>query len=105
MFVRKNTSRAILSSIVVAELYASVKGDDELNTLDKFLGLFRIVSVTPELARAGGLYKMKYGRSHSVGLGNAIIAATVDLEGAELKTLNVKHYPMIARLRPAYKKT
>jgi len=43
-------------------------------------------------------------KSHGVGLADAILAATAEVENAELKTLNTKHYPMLKGLRPAYKK-
>jgi hypothetical protein len=103
-FVNTNSSRIILSSIVVAELYAGVKGDAEQATLDSFISLFRVIPVGAEIARAGGLYKRDYGKSHDVGLADAILAATAEAEKAELKTLNIKHYPMIRGLSPAYKK-
>lgn len=103
-FIKKNSSRIILSSIVVAELYAGVKGDKEQAVLEKFISLFHIVPVNAEIAQVGGLYKRDYGRSHGVGLADAIIAATAFAEDAELKTLNVKHYPMIKGLKSAYKK-
>jgi predicted nucleic acid-binding protein len=103
-FVNANSSRIILSSIVVAELYAGVKGESELTVLENFVSLFRVLPVTSEIAKTGGLYKRDYGKSHGVGLADAIIAATCEAENAELKTLNVKHYPMIKGLTPTYKK-
>lgn len=103
-FINAYSSRIVLSSIVVAELFAGVKGDAEQTALENFVSLFRIVPVTPEIAKTGGLYKRDYGKSHGVGLADAIIAATSEAENAELKTLNVKHYPMIKGLSPAYKK-
>jgi predicted nucleic acid-binding protein len=103
-FVHANSFRIILSSIVVAELYAGVKGDAELTALENFVSLFRIIPVTSEIAKAGGLYKRDYGKSHGVGLADAIIAATCEVENAELKTLNIKHYPMLKGLKPTYKK-
>ena len=42
--------------------------------------------------------------SHAVGVADAILAATTELEGAELKTLNVKHDPMLKGLASAYTK-
>jgi predicted nucleic acid-binding protein len=102
--VNRHAARIILSSIVVAELYAGVKGDAERATLDSFVSLFRVVPVDAEIAKAGGLYKRDYGRSHGVGLADAVLAATVEAENAELKTLNTKHYPMLKALRPAYTK-
>ena len=103
-FVTANSHKIILSSIVVAELYAGVKGAAEHATLDSFVSLFSVIPVTSEIARTGGLYKRDYGKSHGVGIADAIIAATCESENAALKTLNVKHYPMIKGLKPAYKK-
>ena len=102
--VNNNSSRIILSSLVVAELYAGVKGDAEQNTIDDFISLFRVIPIGVEIAKAGGLYKRDYGKSHGVGLADAILAATAEMENAELVTLNIKHYPMIKRLSPAYNK-
>lgn len=102
--VSRHSAEIILSSIVVAELYAGVKGDGELNTLDDLLSLFRIVPVSPSLAKAAGLYKRDHFKSHGVGLADAIVAATAVDEHADLKTLNTKHYPMLTRLKPAYRR-
>jgi len=103
-FVNAHSARIILSSIVVAELYAGVKGDIEQAALDNFVSLFRVVPVDIEIAKAGGLYKRDYGKSHGVGIADAILATTAEAEKAELKTLNTKHYPMLKGLRPAYRK-
>ena len=103
-FIDKFSSQIILSPIVVAELYAGVKGNDELDVLDNFISLFHVVHLTSEIAKIGGLYKRDFGKSHGVGLADAIMAATAEIEQAELKTLNVKHYPMFKALKPAYKK-
>jgi len=97
--------RVILSSIVAAELYAGVRGDEELSKLDSLISIFRVVPVSVELARAGGLYQKDYAKTHGIGLADAIIAATAEAENADLKTLNTKHYPMIKGLKPAYTKT
>jgi predicted nucleic acid-binding protein len=103
-FISAQADRIILSAIVVAELYAGVKGEAEREALDALVSLFRIVPVDVEIAKAGGLYKRDYGKSHGVGLADAILAATAEAWKAELKTLNIKHYPMLKGLRPAYTK-
>ena len=103
-FVTQYNDRIILSSIVVAELYAGVKGDAEENALQYFISLFRVVPIDAEIGKAGGLYRRDYGKSHGVGLADALLAATAESENAELKTLNTKHYPMVKNLKPAYKK-
>ena len=103
-FINTNNARIILSAIVVAQLYAGVKGDAEQAALQDFVSLFQIVPVSAEIGKAGGLYKRDYGKSHGVGLADAILAATAEAENAELKTLNIKHYPMLKGIRPAYNK-
>ena len=106
-FVKANSDRIILSSIAVAELHAGARGgkdDTEQTVLGSFLALFRVVPVSGDIAKIGGLYKRDYGRSHGVGIADAIVAATAMVEDTELKTLNVKHYPMLKNIEPAYRK-
>lgn len=103
-FVNTNSSRIILSAIVVAELYAGIKGEAEQTVIEKFISLFKVIPVTSEIAKIGGLFRRDYGRSHGLGLADAIIAATCEVESAELKTLNIKHYPMINGLTSPYEK-
>jgi predicted nucleic acid-binding protein len=103
-FINSNSSQMIMSAIVVAELYTGVRGRQELTILDNFISLFEVVPVTAEIAKIAGMYKRDFGKSHGVGLADAVIAATCSLKNAQLKTLNVKHYPMIKKLKPAYSK-
>lgn len=90
--------------VVVAELYAGVKGAAEQEALGNFVSLFRVVPMTPEIAKAAGLYKRNYGKSHGVGFADAILAATAESENATLKTLGTRHYPMLRGLKPAWSK-
>lgn len=103
-FVNHYNDCIILSSIVVAELYAGVKGEAEQTALQNFFSLFRIVPIDAAIGKAGGLYRRDYGKSHGVGLADALLAATAESENAELKTLNIRHYPMFKNIRPAYQK-
>ena len=102
--LQAESTRIVLSSISVGELYAGVRGTEELTTLDDLISLFQVIPVTAELAKVGGLLRNQYGKSHGVGLADAIIAATATAEAAELKTLNTKHYPMIKGIKQAYTK-
>lgn len=102
--VNAHVAQIILSPIVVAELYAMAREGSEQEALGNFISLFRVAPVTAEIAKAACLYKREYGKSHGVRLADAIVAATADAERAELKTLNVKHYPMLKNPRSAYKK-
>lgn len=103
-FIKKYADHIILSSITVAELYVGVRDGPEREILDNVISLFRVVPVTAHIALAGGLLKRDFGKSHGVGLADAIIAATAQSENAKLCTLNAKHYPMLAGIRPVYTK-
>ncbi len=87
-----------------SELHAGVRDEDEQRALDRLLAVLPVVPVTSALARTGGRFKRTYGKSHGIGLADAIIAATAESEAADLKTLNPTHYRMIRGLRPAYGK-
>ena len=104
VFINNNYDSILLSSIVVAELYAGVKGSSELEILDDFISICQIVPVTEAIARIGGFHKRDYSGSHGIGLADAIIAATAQIIDVELKTLNVRHYPMLRNLKPPYHK-
>ena len=105
--IEEFADRVILSAVTVAELYAGVRGGEEgpeQTALADLLSQFRVVAVSGAVAKLGGLYKRDYGTTHGLGLADAIIAATATLEGASLKTLNARHYPMFDGLSPAYRK-
>lgn len=104
VYVRRQSDRIILSAIVVAELYAGVKGAEETTRLDDLASLFPVIPVTREIAKVGGLYKRDYGASHGVGIADGILAATAESQGADFITLNVKHFPMLVGLVPPYSK-
>ena len=104
--VSVNSESIVVSTINVAELYAGVRGGAdgaEQSALDGLLALFRVIPVSSGIARLGGLYKRDYGRSHGVGIADAI-AATATVEDAALMTINVKHYPMFSGIQPAYRR-
>ena len=106
-FVNVHSDRIVLSAVVVAELYAAARGakdDPEQTVIENLLSLFRVVPINNEIARLGGLYRRDYGPSHGISLPDALVAVTAFLERAELKTLNVKHYPMFEGIEPAYRK-
>src|SRR5438094_6009769 len=85
-----------ISAITVAELHAGVREGEERARLDLFLQAFEIIPVDQHAAVRGGLFRRDYGKSHSTGLADALIAATAILRKTRLVTLNDKHFPMLA---------
>jgi len=103
-FLENLTQLLLISSITVAELYAGVREGKEKTALDNFISVFEVVPIDEKIATLGGLYRRDYGKSHGVGLADALIAATAKVKQAKLVTLNQKHFPMSTDLIIPYKK-
>jgi predicted nucleic acid-binding protein len=84
-----------VSVITVAELYAGVREGKERRILDAFVSKLSVFELTNEIAIEGGLYRRDFGKSHGVGLSDAIIAATAKLSLHSVVTFNRKHFPML----------
>jgi predicted nucleic acid-binding protein len=93
-----------LSVITVAEAYAGVRDGEERDKLDKTLGAFETLNLDSKVAALGGIFRRDYGKSHGVGLADALIAATARHRGCTLATLNKKHYPMLNVVVTPYRK-
>jgi hypothetical protein len=102
--IETHIDRISLSVMTIAEIRAGIKGKEEERALDQFLSAIPLFDVTRPIAEMGGDWVRQFGRSHSVVVPEALIAATAATYNLELKTLNTKHYPMFKDLRPAYKK-
>lgn len=74
--------------VYLSGLFAGVKGEEEEKALKQLLLAFVILPVTEKTARLGGLYRGDYGRSHGTGLADALIAATSEVNGADLVAFN-----------------
>jgi len=91
-----------VSALTVAELFAGVKGNKEKEKLESLIETFSVIELNRESARLGGLFLRDHGKSHGVGLADALIAATAKLHGLTLITLNIKHFPMLNNAFPPY---
>ena len=104
-YLESVTERLMISAITVAELYAGVREGTERQAPDMFLSAFEVVVVDQAISQQGGLYRRDLGKSHGVGLADALIAATAEELGATLVTLNLKHFPMLASVTVPYTKS
>jgi predicted nucleic acid-binding protein len=102
-YIKANRSRICLSPIVIAEIYSGVLKSEE-EAIQQFISVFPVEPVSGEIAVRGGYLKRHYGPSHGISLADALIAATAIEKGFGLATLNVKHFPMLDNLEPAYTK-
>lgn len=90
------------SDIVRAELLAGMRTAEEGPTRD----LMRLISwseVDESVSEAAGALGRRYLRSHSgIDVSDLIVAALAQHLEADLKTTNLKHFPMFNDLRAPY---
>jgi predicted nucleic acid-binding protein len=65
--------------------------------------VLRMEPVTDGIAKRAGEHLRAHRRSHpGIDVVDYVIAATAEEHHAELLTLNVKHFPMVSGLQPAF---
>jgi predicted nucleic acid-binding protein len=92
-FVATLPHNACISSISVAELFAGVRDGQETQALTKLLDTLEIIELNRSIAQTGGLIRRDFGKSHGLGLNDALIAATAIHAKACLYTLNISSVP------------
>lgn len=102
MEVARQRGPLAASVVTVAELTGGMRSP-ERQSVWQLLATLHPEPVTELIAQRAGEFMRSYRRSHAaIGLGDYLIAATADVRGLELATLNVKHFPMFRRLPPAW---
>ena len=79
--------------VTLTELMTGMRAGEEART-EGLLNLFSLLEIDESIARKAGEYLREFSRSHRLELGDALIAASAAIAGAELITRNIKHYPM-----------
>lgn len=98
----REAGRPAISVVSIAEIAGGMRAG-EPRQVWRLLGSMNVKPATELIARRAGEMMRRYRRSHAaIGLGDYLIAATADVEGLELATLNVKHFPMFKGLRPPF---
>lgn len=78
-------------------------GSGERASVARLFAALRLEPVTDAVAKRAGEHLRAHRRSHpGIDVTDYVIAATAELHGAELLTLNVKHFPMLAGLKAAF---
>lgn len=83
----------LISIVSVTEILAGMRQNEQDDT-EALFALFSILPADETIARVAGGYLNQFGKSHAMDLGDALIAATAKVFGAELATRNERHYPM-----------
>lgn len=92
----------LASEVVRFELLAGAR-ENEVEALERFFAALSWVPIGEEVARVAGSLAKDHRRSHSgIDAADYLIAASALLLDADLLTTNVRHFPMIEGLAPAY---
>jgi predicted nucleic acid-binding protein len=101
-FLAAQSERPSISVGSVVELYAGFKNRREELEGERLLREAHVLAVTQDIAKRAGVFSRLYEPSHGLDDIDAMIAATAEHHELKLATLNVKHFPMFARLKRAY---
>ena len=91
-----------ISVVTLTELTAGAKSQREELLIQELARRLKLLPVGHDVATSAGGHMKHFGKSHSVELADALIAATAEHHGLKLATLNVKHFPMFKKLRAPY---
>lgn len=99
---RRGTGRLATSAVCIAEVAGGMRSG-ERREVTRLLTSLAVFPVDEQAGWQAATYRREYHRSHSgIGLGDYLIAATAQVQGLELATLNVKHFPMFPDLVPPF---
>ena len=93
MELSQSDTLILYSPVTVAELWAGAR-PREHEALTRLFQALICAPIDGETGRQAGDYLRQYRKSHSIELGDALVAAAALLSRAELWTRNRKHYPM-----------
>jgi predicted nucleic acid-binding protein len=96
------TADRVASVLARIEVEGGMRSDERRPVASLF-GVIRLLPVTDQIARRAGELLRAYRRSHTgIDLVDYAVAATAELHGARLATLNIKDFPMFPDLAPPY---
>ena len=90
------------SVVTLMELLEGARSQRETTEIKLLQRTINFLTVSPEIAERAGEFLKHYRASHGIDTPDALIAATAEHHGLKLATLNVKHFPMFAKLKAPY---
>jgi len=100
--VRRTRGRLRASQVTAVELLGGMRSD-ERHRVRALVDSLELLDVDGRVARQAGVLMRQFRRSHSgIGLADYLIAATAQVQGLELATLNIRHFPMVEGLSPPF---
>lgn len=99
---RRSSGPLRISAVAIAEVACGIRSA-ERREVSRLLATMKPIPVTERIAWKAADFMRTFRRSHTgIGLGDYLVAATADIEGLQLATLNVKHFPMFSDLEPPF---
>lgn len=99
---RTEQGRLAVSVVTVAEILGGMRSP-ERREVNRLLSTLHTLPITETVAHRAGEFRRRHHRAYtSIGIADYLIAATADLHGLPLATLNVKHFPMFDDLCPPF---
>lgn len=99
---RRESGRLTASVVSVVEVAGGMRSQ-ERREVGRLFASLRTFPINERTAWRAAELMRTYRKSHiGIGLGDYLVAATVEVEGCELATLNVRHFPMFQGLRPPF---
>jgi predicted nucleic acid-binding protein len=100
---RRDTGPLAASVVSLTEVAGGMRSA-ERREVSRLLSSLRTFPVTDRVAWRAAEFMREHRRSHQgIGLGDYLIAATADVEGLDLATLNVRQFPMIKDLQAPFR--
>ena len=81
------------SPVSVAELQHGMR-EAERQTVEQLFSALACVPIGEEIGYKAGVYLRAFQKSHSLALGDALLAATANVHGLVFWTQNLKQFPM-----------
>ncbi|MEX1094171.1 MAG: type II toxin-antitoxin system VapC family toxin [Acidimicrobiia bacterium] len=96
-----SAGQAAISVLTRFELLAGMRSN-ERSQIPQLLDSLPNLEISTEVATRAGELARNYRRSHEgISSIDYLVAATAEIEGLDLITRNVKHFPMFSGLEPA----
>jgi len=100
--IDKLERKPAISVVTLLELVVGAKLRRDEAEIRRIESLLMVLPVDATIAWRAGEHCKHFKAAHGLDDLDAIIAATAEHHELDLATLNVKHFPMFPRLKPAY---
>jgi predicted nucleic acid-binding protein len=101
--IRERTGPLAVSVLSLAEITGGMRSA-ERREVWRLLDSMHVETVDEIVARRAGELMRGHRRSHAaIGMVDYLIAATAEVRGFELATLNIRHFPMFKGLRAPFR--